>query len=102
LVKSEQKMIAKICKACGAGGDENEDNVCDMPASGFSPANIGFEPDCLDVTVPGSGMSCAGTVTTLGDLIACVNCLTQFEAACTAHLGAASETSYPSECSAVP
>lgn len=102
LAKAEQKKIADICKACGAGGDADRDGVCDAPAGAFAPAAIGFEPDCPDATVPGSGISCVAPVNDLASLIACVDCVTEFEVDCVTDLGVPSQTTYPAECTAVP
>ncbi len=44
LAQAEQKKVAAICKACGAGGDDDENGACDLPGSAFTPAQIGFEP----------------------------------------------------------
>ena len=102
IAEAEQKKIAKICEACGAGGDADGDNVCDAPLSAFTPGAIGFEPDCPDATVPGSASSCVRTVSTLGDLIACVDCITEFDVDCSTALAVPALTTYPAECSAVP
>jgi hypothetical protein len=101
LAQAEHKKIDKICAACGAGGDADGDNLCDLPGSAFSRAAIGFEPDCVSLTVPSNATSCAGPVTTLGDLIACVDCLTDFEVECTTDLAADVDRLSP-ECSAAP
>jgi hypothetical protein len=101
IAQAEQKKIAAICKGCGAGGDENEDGICDL-TPGFGAAEIGFEPDCPDVTVPGAPTTCFATVATLDELIACVDCVTEFEVDCSASVAVPSETTYPVECSAVP
>jgi hypothetical protein len=98
IAQAEQRKIAAICKACGAVGDEDKDGLCDLPAGGFSPAAIGFEPDCPDVTVPGSPTSCNAPVNDLAALIACVDCATEFEVDCTSDLGALAGTVYPGEC----
>jgi hypothetical protein len=101
LAVAEQKKIDAICKACGAGGDEDKNNLCDLPP-GFSPAAIGFEPDCPDDTVPSSGMPCGAVVDSLGALIACVDCVTEFEIDCTTDLAVPALTSYPAECNPAP
>lgn len=102
LARAEHRKIDKICAACGAGGDADEDNLCDAPGSAFSPAAIGFEPDCVSATVPSTLTSCAGAVTSLGDLITCVDCLTDFEVECTTDLAVPAVAAYPAECSAAP
>ncbi len=101
IAKAEQKKIAAICKGCGAGGDQDANGVCDL-APTFGAAEIGFEPDCPDVTVPGSPTTCFAIVTTLGDLIACVDCVTDFAVDCASALPAPALFSYPPECSLAP
>lgn len=101
IAQAEQKKIAAICKACGGGGDVDKDGVCDLPG-GFSAAAIGFEPDCPDVTVPGAPATCFAAVTDLADLIACVDCVTEFAVDCAASLAVPSQTSYPTECPLAP
>jgi hypothetical protein len=98
IAAAEQKKIATICTACGAGGDVNMDNLCDDPGQGISPTAIGFEPDCPDVTIPGSATSCGGLVTSLADLIACVDCVTEFEVDCSAAIAVPNLTPYPADC----
>jgi hypothetical protein len=102
LAQAEQKKIAAICKACGAGGDADADGACDVPAGGFTPAAIGFEPDCPDVTVPGAPASCVAVVDDLAALIACVDCVTEFHVDCTSALAVPTEVAYPAECTAMP
>jgi hypothetical protein len=102
LAQAEQKKIAAICKACGADGDADADGLCDVPAGGFSPTAIGFEPNCPDMTVPGSPTSCVATVNDLGALIACVDCATEFFVDCATALAVPSAAAYPAECTAVP
>jgi hypothetical protein len=97
IAKAEQKKIDKICEACGAGGDLDLDGFCDLPAQAISPAAIGFEPDCPGKTIPG-GASCARIIGTLDDLIACVDCITAFEVACSTDLVVPTEIPYPVEC----
>jgi hypothetical protein len=101
LAAAEQKKVAAICKACGAGGDDDMDNVCDLPP-GFTPAEIGFEPDCPDDTVPSSGTPCGAVVDSLGALITCVDCVTEFEVDCATDLAVPAKTSYPAECNPAP
>jgi hypothetical protein len=60
--------------------------------------DIGFPGDCANVTVP-AGRTCAGTITDMQSLIACVGCVTEFKVDC---LSAAQfpgvVTPYPAEC----
>jgi hypothetical protein len=102
LADAEAKKIAAICKACGAGGDDDADGACDAPAGAISPTAIGFEPDCPDVTVPGSPTTCVATVGDLAALIACVDCVTEFHVDCTSALAVPGQVSYPAECALVP
>lgn len=98
IAQAEQKKIAAICKACGAGGDADGDGQCDVPGGAFTPAAIGFEPDCPDMVVPSTGTPCSNPVGTLGDLIACVDCVTEFATDCAAALVAPAATPYAPQC----
>src|SRR5438067_1262160 len=61
-------------------------------------ADIGFVDPCLGVAVPG-GASCAHAVETLGDVIACVDCVTEFNTRCGDRAAVpAFVTPYPAEC----
>jgi hypothetical protein len=102
LAMAEQKKVAAICKACGGGDDDDGDGLCDLPAGAFSPTSIGFEPDCPDVTIPGSPTSCVAPVATLDALVACVDCVTSFHVDCSAAVTVPSQTSYPVECTLTP
>jgi hypothetical protein len=101
LAQAEQKKVAAICKACGGGGDADANGVCDLPG-GFSPAAIGFEPTCPDMTVPSTGEPCVSVVGSLGTLIACVDCVTDFAVDCAADIAVPAQISYPPECNAAP
>jgi hypothetical protein len=101
LAEAEQRKIAAICTACGAGGDADQDGLCDL-APPFGPTEIGFETDCPDNTVPSSGLSCGAPVDTLGALIACVDCVTEFEVDCATDLAVPALTSYPAVCNPAP
>ena len=98
IAQAERKRIAAICKACGAGGDEDANGLCDLPGGAFTPAAIGFEPDCPDMTVPDAATSCVATITDLGALIACVDCVTEFAVDCSTDLAVPSKLPYPAEC----
>ncbi len=91
ITKAETKKTAAICKACG-GADKNCDGAND-----FTPNEIGFAPSCPDVTPPGAS-SCAGAVTTLQELTACVDCVATFASDCSAFATAATIAPYPPEC----
>jgi hypothetical protein len=93
ITKAESKKIAKICKACG-GPDKTCDGVDD-----FTPAQIGFPANCPSVTIPG-GAACGGAVTTLQDLVDCVDCVSEFKADCLDPLPVPSVVAYPAECNA--
>jgi hypothetical protein len=90
--KAEGKKVSAICKACG-GADKQCDGNND-----FTPAQIGFPSTCPSVTVPG-GSACGGPVTTLAELVACVDCVTKFKADCIDRATVPEFTSYPAECS---
>jgi hypothetical protein len=120
IAKAESKKIAKICKACGG-----EDKLCDdtvtpinpgaptFPGSGGMGLDADFTLDdilagsgpfnCPSVTVP-AGPSrpatlCGGTITTLADLIRCLDCVTEFKVDCVDPNRLHEEfLAYPSEC----
>jgi hypothetical protein len=79
--KAETKKIDSINKAC----------------TGVTFASIGFATDCPAVTIP-DGAPCGGPVTNLAQLIACVDCVTEFKADCVDRVQVPQFTPYPSEC----
>jgi len=102
IAKAESKKIAKICKACG-GDDRDCDGAVDgVPGTGGSDdlavGVIGFGAACPDVTVPGAPGSCAGAVTELADLVACVDCAAAFEVDCVDALAVPWSGALPAEC----
>jgi hypothetical protein len=105
IAKAEAKKIAAICKACG-GGDKGCDQTVTagattVPGTGGSddltPAAIGFPATCADLTVPG-GASCSQPITTLADVVECVDCITEFKVDCADRATVPWATSYPGEC----
>lgn len=92
---AEQAKVKRICALCGGG-----DKTCGG-GDDFTSADIGFLPTCPSVTIPG-GASCAGAITTLDELIACVDCVTEFKTDCVDALSALAFTTYPTECVAPP
>jgi hypothetical protein len=94
--KAEDKKIASICKACGG-----DDKLCNGVGD-FSVASIGFPPSCPSVTIPG-GSACGGPVNNLTQLVACVDCVTEFKVDCEVLLAVPGfEPMYPNECVVVP
>ncbi len=103
LNRAELKKIAKICRACGAAGDNDKDGQCDAPGSGFTALDIGFEPDCPDLVVPGTGRVCNQPgVSTLAEIIDCVDCVAEFLADCGDQAVVPAFTTYPQECNGGP
>ncbi len=92
LAKAEAKKVAKICAACGGpdktcgGGDD------------LTVAQIGFPSTCPSVDPPGGTPACGAAVSSLTDLVTCVDCVTSFEAACGDAAGAPATGAYPAEC----
>src|SRR6185312_13647996 len=90
ITKAESKKRAAICKACGGanalcgGGDD------------FTPTQIGFAQNCPDVTVPG-GPACSSAITSLQDIVGCVDCVTEFKADCLDALSVPALKPYPTE-----
>src|SRR5207245_551290 len=71
-------------RSCGGGDD-------------LTPAQIGFASSCPNVTIPG-GASCAHAITTVQDIVDCVDCVTEFKADCIDALTVPELKSYPSQC----
>jgi hypothetical protein len=92
--KAEAKKVAGICKACG-GADKRCGSGDD-----FLPAEIGFGASCADVTVPGAPSSCGAPVSTLEEMIACVDCVTSFAGECANRLAIPAFAAYPDGCNA--
>ncbi|TMA82266.1 MAG: hypothetical protein E6J72_03175 [Deltaproteobacteria bacterium] len=92
IAAAESKKQAAIEKAC-QGPDKQLGTSDDE-----TPTAIGFPNPCPTVTIPG-GASCGHAVDTLGDLITCADCVTEFKVDC-ASLAAvpAFVTPYPAEC----
>ena len=92
IAKAEARKIKNICHACG-GPDHLCNGVGDL-----SPAAIGFVASCPNVTVPG-GSSCGGAISTLDDIVDCVDCVTEFKVDCTDRAAVPWNTDgYPAEC----
>ena len=81
--KAELKKQTGICKACGG-----DDQACDGSAT-LSPALIGFSGNCPAVA------ACGGPVTTLAQLVACVDCVTEFKVDCEVPLAVPGFQPYP-------
>jgi len=82
--------------------------ACQGPDSFFGTdddlmrTDIGFVDPCPGVTVPG-GASCRHAVDSLGDVIACVDCVTEFKTDCADRAAVpAFGAPYPAECNAGP
>ncbi len=92
IATAEARKQFNICRACG-GDDETCNGTGD-----FTPAEIGFVGSCPAVTVPGGG-SCAGAISTLQDLVDCVDCVTEFKVDCVDQAAVPwNAGSYPAEC----
>lgn len=84
------KSTSTICNKCGHGACGDGDDR--------SPSEIGFPPACPDVTIP-NGVSCRDdSIDSLRELVACVNCVTEFKVDCLDALAAPGVKAYPSEC----
>lgn len=103
LERAERKKTAKICRACGATGDADQDGLCDDPGSGFTAAEIGFEPDCPDLVVPSSARACDQPgVTTLDEIIGCVGCVGEFMSDCGGEAVVPASTAHSPACNGGP
>ncbi len=93
IAKAATKRTSAICKACGG-----DDQACGG-GDDLTPAAIGFVSDCPSVTIPG-GAACVHTITSLDDVVACVDCVTEFKVDCIDRVRLPLLTPYPSECGA--
>src|SRR6185503_4655230 len=75
IAKAEATKVSRICKACG-GADKTCGNGDDLAASA-----IGFASTCPSVQVPGGG-TCGAPIVSVADVVTCVDCATDFAAAC--------------------
>lgn len=97
IAKAESKFLAKACKRCG-GADDLCDGIDD-----FTALQIGFENDCTDLTVPFGGPSCKqDPVTTLAELVTCVDCVTEYRVDCLDRAQVPQFGAFPAECSPTP
>ncbi len=87
----QRAFQAQVCGQCGG-----HDRMCGG-ADDRSVGEIGFTPACPDVTVPG-GASCGGAVASVGDVVECVDCVTDFKVDCLDALAVPELVSYPSAC----
>src|SRR6185369_9680830 len=94
LAKAEQKKVSTICKSCG-GADHACNGTGDLAVS-----DIGFPASCPAVTVPG-GDACAGAVTTLSQLVTCVDCVAEFETRCADAVAVPGLIALPAQCGGV-
>jgi cysteine-rich repeat protein len=92
IAKAEAKKVAKICSACGG-----PDKTCGGPDD-LTRSQIGFVASCPAVDPPGATPACGGTIDDLADIVACVDCVTEFKAECVGSAGAPAAGSYPPEC----
>ena len=88
LARLETGLQQSLCRKCG-GGDRRCGGGDDL-----TPAAIGFAADCPNVTIP-AGASCGGAITTLTELVACLECVGQFDSECLTRLAAPAVVSYP-------
>jgi hypothetical protein len=92
IARAEARKVANICHACG-GNDERCDGVGDI-----APSAIGFVGSCPAVSVPG-GASCGGAISTLQDVVDCVDCVTEFKVDCMDRAAVPwNGAGYPGEC----
>jgi hypothetical protein len=96
IAKEESKKVAKICGACG-GADKLCDGAGDIPLGDL----YGPVPACPAVTLPGPPFTACGgiTITTLQDLVDCLDCVAEHQVDCTTANQVPSLAPYPPECS---
>ncbi len=88
ITEASLKLAAAIATGC-RGPDKTVGTADD-----FAPDEIGFAPDCLAAAVP----SCGGAVTTLPQLIDCVDCIDELEVDCVDRAAIPALAVYPSAC----
>jgi hypothetical protein len=76
IAKAERKKVLRICRACGGST-----RACGDPDA-LVPAAFGFVSACPAVTPVGAS-ACGGAIATLDDVVACVDCVTDFATGCT-------------------
>ena len=90
IAAARAKMTAAVCAACG-GADRRCGGGDDL-----TPATIGVAADCPAIQGPGG--ACASPTGDLPSIVACLGCITDFEADCTGRLAVPLVASYPAEC----
>lgn len=90
LARAGEKIVDRICHACGSS-----DQTCG--GDDLLPDWIGFVHDCPAVTVPG-GASCARPIHQLVDIVECVRCVTDFHVGCLDPLSVPTLKAYPGSC----
>jgi hypothetical protein len=108
IARAESRKVAKICRACGGPGRRCETAIGPVSGDGRAddllPAAIGFTTECPAVEVPlpravgGPLTSCGGAVSTLADLVRCVDCIAEFEGDCMALAQVPQFLAYPAQC----
>ncbi len=93
------KYLAAIAKAA-AKKDAAIHKACD----GMAVASLDFPGTCPSVTVPDSTLaSCGGPIATIDDIVACVDCVTEFKVDCSVPAAVPTFVPYPSlECNGDP
>jgi len=94
IAKADSKKRASICKACGGA-----DRMCGGDAD-LTTTQIGFTSSCPNVTIPGASSSCAHAISTVQDIVDCVDCVTEFKDDCLDAITVPELKSYPSQCNA--
>jgi hypothetical protein len=91
IAKATAQKARVICKACG-GNDRKCDGMDD-----YAAADIGFTKNCPDLAPPPNA-SCAATVSTIGELFSCLDCISDFHASCATVSAVPVFLAYPTEC----
>lgn len=90
LASAEKALTNGICRSCGL-----DDGICG--GDDLTPEWIGFPMTCPDMHVP-NGPSCARAIRNLGDVVACVRCVTDCQVECLDPLSVPTLQSYPAQC----
>jgi|GEM_PF-1379598 len=95
IVKAETKLRTALCKACG-GADKLCGGGDDLAIPDLFVSTLG----CRALQVPDGGPSCGaiGVLNTVGKVVDCVACVTEFNVDCVDRIAVEGVSDYPAEC----
>lgn len=102
LSRVARQAAKKACRACGGS-----DRGCDAAVAGLPGTGGGDDPAasavtsalaCSDVVPPSTGLSCAATLGSARDVVACADCVTRYASECATALASPAAGAYPDSC----